>query len=595
MNLTKLEKTLSLGQGGVKELLAIFNSLSLNQGRLDGLEDGLITGSDEEIGKNFCTRLAAAFCQVLSSQEPISIKELEQLMVLRNYIDLVFGLSSFYNSDHILNLIPDGEMVRTLTALTVQSKSKMDFDEAYKLSKEATVLALLQFCTSRFILSKKAFELKERALKWLPTHLDEVKLGYGMLSKVAEVYMHCSYASFEEKHEIKAPLLRQLKRVCLEFDCKELDEAEVYIHPEKPNLVVISEQFQRTHVTWRTHSKAIRSLKEKFNLIGVNFPADYTNEDQLYDDIIPAPHTLELFQQVKVVSDEILKRKPVAIFFLGVGMCPQSIALASLRLAPLQFTSFGHTASTFSKEMDYFILPREFVKEEKVFSEKVIKLPFEAFPLTEFKCEVKAKDKSNRIKIAVSASAMKLNPVFLDSVKRIMNEVGDKAEIHFFPFASKGLIYLQMKELIEKSIKNSTLWPEMPHEEYISELSSCDFLISPFPYGNMNSIIDGFSLGLPSVCLDGDEPHSHADSAFIKRVGLPESFVTKSIKEYEHNIRELVYNPRILQFQKDRLREADLQKLFFTGDEKLFCDAVLYLTNKHAKTEPQNNKWSKLG
>src|SRR6185369_15262337 len=83
---------------------------------------------------------------------------------------------------------------------------------------------------------------------------------------------------------------------------------------------------------------------------------------------------------VRSLSAEIAARRPVLIFYVGVGMNAQIIALASLRLAPVQCVSFGHTATTMSAAMDYFILPEDFAGTPRTFSEKLLPLPKAAMP-----------------------------------------------------------------------------------------------------------------------------------------------------------------------------------------------------------------------
>ena len=48
----------------------------------------------------------------------------------------------------------------------------------------------------------------------------------------------------------------------------------------------------------------------------------------------------------------------------------------------------------------------------------------------------------------------------------------------------------------------------------------------------MNSIVDSVSLGLPGVCLDGPEAHSHADVAIFARLGLPKALSTNTVDDY---------------------------------------------------------------
>jgi predicted O-linked N-acetylglucosamine transferase (SPINDLY family) len=64
---------------------------------------------------------------------------------------------------------------------------------------------------------------------------------------------------------------------------------------------------------------------------------------------------------VRALAAEISARKPALILYLSVGMASTIIALASLRLAPIQCASYGHMATTMSPTIDYYILPKDFV------------------------------------------------------------------------------------------------------------------------------------------------------------------------------------------------------------------------------------------
>ena len=53
-------------------------------------------------------------------------------------------------------------------------------------------------------------------------------------------------------------------------------------------------------------------------------------------------------------------------------MCATSLQLAQFRLAPVQMMTGGHPASSYSKEMDYFVLDSEFIPNPSSVSEKLI-------------------------------------------------------------------------------------------------------------------------------------------------------------------------------------------------------------------------------
>jgi hypothetical protein len=73
---------------------------------------------------------------------------------------------------------------------------------------------------------------------------------------------------------------------------------------------------------------------------------------------------------------------------------------------------------------------------------------------------------------------------------------------------------------------------EAPYDAYAERLAACDVFVSPFPYGNMNSIVDAALLGLPGVCLDGAEAHAHADAAYFRRMGFAEALIAQSREAY---------------------------------------------------------------
>ena len=93
-------------------------------------------------------------------------------------------------------------------------------------------------------------------------------------------------------------------------------------------------------------------------------------------------------------------------------------------------------------------------------------------------------------------------------------------------------------------------------------------------YGNMNSILDCFQLGLPGVCLDGAEPHSHADGAFFARIGLPRELVAQSTDDYIAAAVKLIDDRQWRPHCRAIVANADLDAAFFAGDAGLFCKAI---------------------
>jgi hypothetical protein len=169
---------------------------------------------------------------------------------------------------------------------------------------------------------------------------------------------------------------------------------------------------------------------------------------------------------------------------------------------------------------------------------------------------------------------MKLNPRFFVALSRIAHEAKSRLEFHFFPLAGTGLPYIELTRAVKAQVPNTTVFPELPYEAYMERLAQCDLFLSPFPYGNMNSIIDCFRFSLPGVCLDGVETHAHADAAILARIDLPRSLAAKTVDEYAAQAVRLIDDSAWRNSCARIITEADLDAAFFKGDEALFCDAI---------------------
>jgi hypothetical protein len=578
-------------QDALQTAIGLLQAIDDRFGRLEYVDLGQITsdGSDEDIALVFCTRFAAALGKLLTDPGLVFTPvDYELLLLHHRWIDIVFSLSGFRSSDHLLPLMashagPDARQMsfegvnflRFLAMLSLNSGIGIDLDEFWRANQVASALAFLQYISSRYVFQPRAFEFRERLLEWIPERLSDVKLGTLALARLPEIYMHCSYAMTSKKHAIKKELMRQMRRACLEGGCAEISGETARPPAERPTIVVVAEHFQEGHAVHRTHSQSIASLRERFHVVGVIFPPPQgTAIEQFFDECVEVP-ALDYMPLLVHLAAEILKRKPALIFYLGVGMMPQVIGIASLRLAPIQCVSFGHTATTMSAAMDYFILPEDFLGSKDVFSEKVLALPKAAMPFQPRPFQKLDKPQPDGIvRVAVPASTMKLNPILFDAIAEIVARARSRTEIQFFPLAGTGLPYIELVRVVAHRIKAASVFPEAPHETYMERLNACDLFLCPFPYGNMNSIVDSFRLGLPGVCLDGPEAHAHADTAFFARIGLPAELAAQGIEDYIGAAVKLIDDAEWRAHCQEIVAHADLDAAFFKGDATLFCNAI---------------------
>jgi hypothetical protein len=527
--------------------IRILAAIESRAGRIDRVVAGSSQpgSSEDDIALIFATRFAAVFGQLITAQDlQVTAADYERLLSHYRWIDLIFSLSGFRTSDHLVLLIAkdagDGRLsfqgadyLRLLSVHTMNSFVNVDFDRFWRTNRVASAIAFFNYISSRYVFSRRAFEFRERLLEWMPERLGEVKFGSMTLARLPEVYMHCSYAVTARKHAIKRPLMEQMRRACLEAGVLEADGAIPPREGGRATLVVVGERFAPGHAVFRSHSRAVRTLREGFHVVGAVHPnPDSALIAEFFDECIAFP-TGDFFASVRTVAAAIAAQRPALILYLGVGMASAVIALASLRLAPIQCASFGHTASTMSPAIDYFMMPEDFVGSAECFSETILALPKAAMPFTPQPAPPEARRRADgTIRVAIPASTMKLNPALFDAIARIGTEAKSPVAFHFFPLAATGLPYFELSRIVRAAIPHATVFPEAPHERYMARLAECDLFLCPFPYGNMNSIIDAFQLGLPGVCLDGIEAHAHADAAFFARIALPAGLVAKSVDEY---------------------------------------------------------------
>jgi hypothetical protein len=115
-------------------------------------------------------------------------------------------------------------------------------------------------------------------------------------------------------------------------------------------------------------------------------------------------------------------------------MASAVIALASLRLAPIQCASFGHTAN---EPGDRLFRSAGGFCSAACFSETILAVPKAAMPFAPQPVPPAARRRADgAIRVAIPASTMKLNPALFDAIARIGTEAKSPVAFHFFPLAA---------------------------------------------------------------------------------------------------------------------------------------------------------------
>jgi hypothetical protein len=134
--------------------------------------------------------------------------------------------------------------------------------------------------------------------------------------------------------EINLPFDGANAIACLEAGIAEATESAPVQRDGRVTAVVVGEQLFQGHATVRCFAPPLRSLREHFNLIGAIYPDPTGTPVADFFEECVAIRTGDFPAAVREVAAAIVAHRPALIWYLGVGMIPEVIALASMRLAP---------------------------------------------------------------------------------------------------------------------------------------------------------------------------------------------------------------------------------------------------------------------
>jgi hypothetical protein len=394
---------------------------------------------------------------------------------------------------------------------------------------------------------------------------------FGLNGMVTAAWMNCSYADHPKKHQVKSYLSAVMDQI--------LDLPNVFSLPTtpkaiqgKPVMLVLLESFSRDHSMYRCYAELLKATQNYFYTVGAGI-------DHICDE-----HTSALFNEfvvlkgpVRNVSDyrtnfESLQRTiaqyaPSLVYYPSIGMHPFIAAMANRRLAPIQAMSFGHPATSMSREMDFVLLEECLIGDKSCFSEKPLSLPNDTagycFPVNDTRVlPIRNQPEDGVIRIAIPSVATKITAGFIRCLREV--EKVARHQVCFVFFTGRASTsYAATVHNIRRELAHAEFHPMLSYSDYIRELNRCHLHAGTFPFGGTNSLIDSLRQGLPILALDGNEAHNRIDAWFVRRVGLPENFICHTEEEYQQRLLALVQNPdELFRWRRYLIEEVDVVKVF---------------------------------
>ncbi|WP_050463969.1 peptide transporter [Herbaspirillum autotrophicum] len=586
-------------EAAARQLLKLLLLIDRNYGKLN--ERFVLTASAsipaEQMNQHVLTRVASAISALFSDPGfHITPDGFGQLINFQRWLSALFAASPFVNADHILSSLnflgPDAsafqvtelDLIKFCILYSPESEQPLDAAMLWQQNRQLAAALFMALLSPRFLGSVAAHSKREALLAWLPAQLEQIdSLDSLPLAILHDVYMHCSYADLPGRHDIKRPINRLIRNKLAALDIRAIAPAAVaHRQGGKPVMLVLLEWFSGAHSIYRTHSKTLEAARQHFHLVAIAYANNVDDPGRaVFDEVIEfaAPDDMiACLRQLHAVAEAW---RPEVFYMPSVGMFPITMFAANLRLARLQVAALGHPATTHASAIDYISVEEDFVGDPACFSEKLLLLPKDGQPYrpSALAVTLAPQPRSERplVHVAVAATTMKLNPGFLAACQTIARQSSRQLHFHFLIGQAQGLIYPQVRRLIQRYLPQAAVYQHQPYQEYLSIFSQCDMFLSPFPFGNTNGIIDAVTAGIPGVCKTGREVFEHIDEGLFRRLGLPDWCIAASVEEYVAAAVRLAddYSARAALYRE--LAEPERLQRLFRGRPEILGQRLLQL------------------
>ena len=278
-------------------------------------------------------------------------------------------------------------------------------------------------------------------------------------------------------------------------------------------------------------------------------------------------HLFDNWYHVKGLNDleliNFIRQKEINILIDLVGHGPDNrLTIFKNRAAPIQISWLGYCNSTGLKEMDYIIVDKFVVRdrEKNLFSENFLFAP-----------EIWNTHKLMNEDLNISSPPYLKNEYFTFGSFNNFSKISDKTIMVWSKILKKTGAKLilksssQSKIEIEKSIFNKfskdliknnqieILEGQRDKMEHMKMYSKIDLCLDTFPYNGVTTSFEAIWMGLPVLCLSGNNFVSRCGESINKNLGLSE-FIAKDTNEYIEKAIYFSKKPYLLNELRKNLR-----------------------------------------
>jgi predicted O-linked N-acetylglucosamine transferase (SPINDLY family) len=323
--------------------------------------------------------------------------------------------------------------------------------------------------------------------------------------------------------------------------------------------------------------------KENFE-IHCYYIGDYidpvTQQFQNYSDVFHHyPHNLE------ATCEQIIADKLHILVFPEIGMNPQTLQIAALRLAPIQCVAWGHPVTSGLPTMDYF-LSSELMESEKAqdhYSETLIRLPNIGVsypkpyipPLTKTRADFQLQED------AIIYLCCQAPFKYLPQYDFVFAEIARRVPQSQFLFLRGHLLKPRLNRAFAAVGLNSEdycVFRSIPERfDYLMINLLSDVYLDTFSWSGGNTTLEAIACNLPVVTCPGEFMRTRHSDSFLKMLGVTDTIAHKEEEYIEIAVKlglDSVWRRDIAQRMSERHRNLFDDKACIAGLEAFYKQVV---------------------
>jgi hypothetical protein len=483
---------------------------------------------------------------------------LTQFIRLNTTISNLTKISSFATTDPYISLLKQQpfNFVKILTLYSARNSADIEYNDLF--SANPTLACLWYSCFLELYRSGLGDAQSFRRLK---VHLSYSYEKLTDFYNISDLYFGSTYIDPCLDREIKQKINRSIQN---SFSGVSF---QIRNQPNPKKIAIITSLWFTQHSVYRTLSRYVESLEQDYELTLVHLGGARDNID------------IGPFKRAKYVAFEagalnissIQTNDFSVIYYPDIGMTPESIFLANLRIAPIQICGTGHPVSTYGSEIDYFMSGADVevtVGAEAHYSERLVLLPgFGAIHNPPDYQRQGIKKERPELIINCSWFSQKVNYAMLCMLSDILHSARKPLLFRFFSGSSLMLKndYLAFESDLKAMLgeKHFELIPGKPYAEYMAIMEEGDFCLEAYPFGGSNTVADSLYLGKPTITFEGQKWFNRIGSQMLRSAGLPELIATNT-QVYVELALKLIHDDSYRRDLQQRLDNTDLNNTIFS-------------------------------